>query len=262
MNYEKQSKKISLAIILLVVILTIIALFFINKKYKAPIIEVPIIKHQTTQPVTQSTSPLTTNYPLPTTYFLPVPFTPQAPTANWDELHNEACEEASTIMASEYFLENKNTQLSPEPVEEQILKLTEWQQKTFGYHLSITTEETAKMIREFYSLNTEIKTNYTDNDLKQALVDGKLIIFPTNGQKLNNPYYKRPGPLYHMLVIKGYDSQGNFLTNDPGTKHGLNYPYTFDVLYNANGTYTPNTKTVDLQQKNLLLISAPKKLKN
>ncbi len=261
-------------------ILTIIALFFINKKYKAPIIEVPIIKHQTTQPVTQSTSPLTTNYPLPTTYFLPVPFTPQAPTANWDELHNEACEEASAIMASKYFssffsspngestqerlppTDDNNTLIDPIFVEAEITKLTKWQQKTFGYHLSITTEETAKMIREFYGLNTEIKTNYTDNDLKQALVDGKLIIFPTNGQKLNNPYYKRPGPIYHMLVIKGYDSQGNFLTNDPGTKHGLNYPYTFDVLYNANGTYTPNTKTVDLQQKNLLLISAPKKLKN
>ncbi len=269
---NKNSKKISLAIILLAVILTIIALFFINKKYKTTIIKIPIAKHQATQPVTQSTSSLTTNYPLPPTHFLPVPFTPQAPTANWDELHNEACEEASAIMASKYFssffsspngestqerlppTDDNNTLIDPIFVEAEITKLTKWQQKTFGYHLSITTEETARMIREFYGLNTEIKTDFTETDLKQALVDGKLIIFPTNGQKLNNPYYKRPGPIYHMLVIKGFNTNGEFITNDPGTKRGLNFPYSFSMLYEANGNYNHGLKTVDLNQKNILVV--------
>ena len=29
---------------------------------------------------------------IPDKFLLQVPFTPQAPTANWDEMHNEACE--------------------------------------------------------------------------------------------------------------------------------------------------------------------------
>ena len=40
---------------------------------------------------------------VPSELHLRVPFTPQAPTANWDELHNEACEEASVLMAAAYF---------------------------------------------------------------------------------------------------------------------------------------------------------------
>src|SRR3954467_10835183 len=44
----------------------------------------------------------TTDPALPRTLLLKVPFTPQAPTANWDELHNEACEEASSLMAGLY----------------------------------------------------------------------------------------------------------------------------------------------------------------
>ncbi len=32
-----------------------------------------------------------------------VPFTVQAPNANWDEVHKEACEEASALMILRYF---------------------------------------------------------------------------------------------------------------------------------------------------------------
>ena len=45
---------------------------------------------------------------LPSSKLLPVPFTPQAPTANWDELHGEGCEEASVIMANAYYNYNDN----------------------------------------------------------------------------------------------------------------------------------------------------------
>ncbi len=262
--------------------LTLIALFLIKHKYQRVIDNAPKPNFRIPQTITKPTSSLATNYPLPPTHFLPIPFTSQAPTANWDELHNEACEEASAIMASEYFSSflsspgepalsadrrriqersyqnnTDNTLLDPKFVEQEITKLTDWQQKTFGYHLSISTEETAQMIKEVYGLSTEIKTDYTETDLKQALVDRKLILFPANGRLLNNPYYKRTGPLYHMLVIKGYDSKGNFITNDPGTKRGFNYPYTFHTLYEANGNYNHLTHAVALSKKNILIIPKP-----
>lgn len=254
-------KKNSGIIILSAVMVSIIALILINSQYKTTIINTPLFQH--TNPPASSTpslakeadeeSPQSKILNLKSSIVLPVPFTPQAPTGNWDELHNEACEEAGAIMAYWYFYSDTVAALSPKLVEKEIEKLTNWQQKTFGYYLSVSSQEIARMIKEVYGLNTEIKTDYTEADIKKALAEGKLILFPANGRLLGNPYYKRPGPIYHMLVIKGYNEQ-EFITNDPGTKRGLNYPYTFEVLYNANGNWDHAKKSVKLDEKNIIIV--------
>ena len=46
---------------------------------------------------------------LPNESFIKVPFGVQAPNANWDALHEEACEEASLIMMAHFL---KNTGIS------------------------------------------------------------------------------------------------------------------------------------------------------
>ena len=188
---------------------------------------------------------------IPQTLNLSVPFTPQAPTANWDELHNDACEEASIIMAWAYF--NNITSLPPELVEREIDKLTKWQQDNYGYYLSITTPETARMAREVYGLNTEIVA-MTEQNIKQALAADKLVILPAQGQLLGNPNFRAPGPPYHMLVITGW-TRSQFITNDPGTRRGENYRYTFDTLYQATGNYYHETKTVNTNEKEMIVVS-------
>ncbi len=189
--------------------------------------------------------------PIPKELQLVVPFTPQAPTANWDELHNEACEEASIIMANAYF--NNITSLPPTTVEKEISKLTEYQKKTFGYYLSITTPEAARMTEEVYGLKAEMKT-MTEQVIKQALSNGQLVILPANGQMLGNPYFTAPGPIYHMLVITGYDGS-TFITNDPGTRRGHNYKYDYKTLYEATGNWNHNTHEVDLSDKRIIIVS-------
>jgi len=246
-------KKPSLIIILLAVIVVISALFLINSRYKSVIVNIPRFSHNPAVqndinvPVSQS------EILYPKSVNLSVPFTPQAPTANWDELHNEACEEASAIMSAEYFSGNENTKLASELVEEQITKLTEWQQKTFGYYLSISSEETVQMIEANYNLKAKIITDVTEENIKNELSQNHLILFPANGQLLGNPNYKRPGPKYHMLVIRGYTAS-SIITNDPGTRNGLNYPYDFDTLYNANGNWNHQTEKVDLSKKNMVVV--------
>ncbi len=195
---------------------------------------------------------------LPDHIQLAIPFTPQAPTANWDELHNEGCEEASAIMAAFYFSppeteKNNEAALDPKIVESEISKLTDWQQQTFGYHLSINTEETSRMVEEVYGLETEIIKNFTADDIKKALAKGKLVLLPANGRLLKNPYYKQPGPIYHMLVIRGYNSAG-FITNDPGTKRGKNYFYSYETLNSASGNWSRQANAVDQSQKQILLV--------
>ena len=181
--------------------------------------------------------------------FLPAPFTPQAPTANWDELHNEACEEAVAIMAGSYFSSSTQANLAPDTVETELAKLTAWQDKTFGYHLDTTSAETARMMGAVYGLHTRLLDNFTEQDIKLALSAGKLVAISENGRRLNNPYYKQPGPVHHMLLLKGYGPGGNFITNDSGTKRGLNYPYDFQTLYAAAADWSHPAGTVDDSKK-------------
>lgn len=192
-----------------------------------------------------------TSESLPQNFTLKVPFTPQAPTANWDELHNEACEEASAIMANAYY--NNIESIPPAIVEKQISLLTKWQQDNFGYHLSISTEETQKMIEANFSLKAEIADISVDR-IKQALIDNKLVLFPANGQMLNNPNFKSPGPIYHMLVITGFDGN-TFITNDPGTRKGLNYEYDYSTLEASNGNWDKDRKEVNLNDKKIIIVS-------
>ncbi len=159
-----------------------------------------------------------------------VPFTSQAPFANWDELHNEACEEASMIMADSFF--NKKI-LSKEIAEERIQDLVLWETKN-GYTIDVTAQETVEILDSYFGLQGELEYSATPQKIIQALNEGKLIIIPAAGRDLHNPNYKQPGPLYHMLVIRGYDAnKKQFITNDPGTRKGEGYRYDYDVLINA-----------------------------
>lgn len=182
---------------------------------------------------------------------LTVPFTSQAPTANWDELHNEACEEASIIIANAYY--NNVTSLPAATVEKEITRMTEYQQKEFGYHLSINTYETAQMARDVYGLKTEI-VPFNEQTIKQALANNKLVIYPAMGQMLGNPNFTGEGPIYHMLVITGYDGT-NYITNDPGTRKGLNYKYSYSTLKNASGNWVHDAHAVDTSDKRIIIVS-------
>ena len=186
---------------------------------------------------------------LPDQIFMPVPFTPQAPTANWDTLHNEACEEAVSIMAAAYFASSTVANLAPAEVEKAITKLTAWQDKTYGYHLDTTTAETARLLETVYRLKTRLVKDFTAQDLKTALSRGRLVAISENGRLLDNPYYKRPGPLHHMLLLKGYGADNTFITNDSGTKRGLNYPYTFATILEAAADWDHAQSSVDATQK-------------
>ncbi|OGM97345.1 MAG: hypothetical protein A2735_03175 [Candidatus Yanofskybacteria bacterium RIFCSPHIGHO2_01_FULL_41_21] len=207
------------------------------------------IKPETSSPKPSTTQPSTTN---PVTLSLKVPFTPQAPTGNWDELHNEACEEASAIMVAAYFSGDTRAKLPATEVEEEITALTNWQQTHFGYYLDTTTAETAEMIRSFYNLKTTIITDYTEKDIKDALNANKLVILPINGRLIGNPYYRQPGPIYHMLVVRGYTAT-QLITNDPGTRNGESYKYSFTTLKNAPADWDHSIDTIS-ENKSLMIV--------
>jgi hypothetical protein len=191
---------------------------------------------------------------LPSKLFLEVPFTPQAPTANWDELHNEACEEASVLMAAAYFKGDTRSMIPAEEAEQEIQKLTKWEQDNLGYYLSIDAKETVDMITSVYGLKAELVTNFSETTFKTALNEGKLVIVPVNGRLLGNPYFKQPGPIYHMFVITGYKNN-QFIVNEPGTKRGHDYEYSYETIRNAIGDYDHNTKETDPSKPVVIIVS-------
>jgi len=224
--------------------------FYIYKNREVVQPELPPAEVTYTAP-RNPTQPRRSDIEIPKSLQIAVPFTSQAPTANWDELHNEACEEASAIMANAYFKQINS--LAPTYVEGEISKLTKWEDDEFGYHLSINTTETVKMIEEVYGLEAET-VEMSEVVVKRALFENKLVIIPANGQMLDNPNFRAPGPVYHMLVVTGYNGS-TMVTNDPGTRKGEDYQYSYQTLYKAAGNYMHSTHQVDLNDKQIIIVS-------
>lgn len=167
-----------------------------------------------------------------------VPFIAQAPFGEWDdEVFQDACEEASMIMAMAWV---HGTSLTPEGGKQEIQNITQLENKTFGaFTPDMSIADTARIMQAYYSYDkVEVLQNVSIDDIKKLLADGPLVIAPMNGQALGNPHFTQPGPLEHMLVIIGHDAASHeFVTNDPGTKEGASYRYDENVLYQALREY-------------------------
>ncbi len=184
----------------------------------------------------------------------PVPFTPQAPTANWDPVHEDACEEASVAMVLRYFEAQSFTSLAD--ADAQIQHLVTLNEKTFGYDKSQTAKQVVAML-EHESDNLDIAIiPATQESMKQALSKGSLIIVPAAGKDLKNPYFQNPPPVYHMLVVRGYTKNGYVITNDPGTRRGKEFVYTWSTLLDSIHDW--NDGDVDNGAKVVIVISRKK----
>lgn len=174
--------------------------------------------------------PPTLNLQLPTSYNLNVPFTPQAPLADWNETFKEACEEAAALIVHYYYQDKTFT---AEIATDEILKMVDWQIENWGGHFDLTASQTAQLIKDYWSYEKiEVIDNPTVNDIKYHISEKRPVIVPAAGRELGNPYFRQPGPIYHMLVIKGY-TETQFITNDPGTKRGKDFLYDYEIIMNA-----------------------------
>ncbi len=187
----------------------------------------------------------------PPSVLIEVPFAPQAPSANWDALHEEACEEMSLIMVQHYL---DGTSLSLTDAETEVQALVAWE-RSKGYADDVTASEIADIAEAKYGSKARVLTNVTAAELRKELAAGHPIIMPAAGQLLGNPYFSGDGPPYHMLVIVGYDAKG-FITNDPGTKRGKQYWYATDVLMNALHDWTGDKATMSTGAKTVVVIDS------
>lgn len=174
--------------------------------------------------------PLASASELPSAINLNIPFASQAPSGNWSMPYQEACEEASVIMAHRYFT---GQSLDAETMDKELLALIAWEEETFGFSADTNAEEMARVLREYFKHRTvEVRYEFTIDDIKRELSAGHPVILPAAGRLLPNPYFRQPGPIYHVLVVKGYTAS-KIITNDPGTRKGKDFLYDPETLMKA-----------------------------
>jgi len=193
---------------------------------------------------------------------LSVPFTVQAPEKEWsDSRFQDACEEASVIMAVKWAKGEKITsdKAGRRAVHNEIIKMAAYQTKYYqNYHDTSAADTGKRLLSGYFKYdNWEIKKDITIKEIIAYLEKGKIVIVPTDGRLLKNPYFSAPGPERHMLVIKGYNyATKRFITNDPGTKRGENYAYSEKTLYSAMVDYPTGYHEKILKiKKNAIIIS-------
>lgn len=176
---------------------------------------------------------------------LDVPFTSQAPSGNWsDPTYQNGCEEASALMAM-MWVQGKS--ITPDFAQSEIQKISDYEDKTIGTHIDTSVDDTAKFIQGYFNYqNIQVKKNINLKDIEQELMQGHLVIVPAYGRAVGNPHYTQPGPIEHMLVIKGYNAVTNeFITNDSGTKFGHGYSYPETTILDAIWSYPTSDQPVN-----------------
>jgi hypothetical protein len=172
---------------------------------------------------------------IPATADLIVPYTVQAPFANW-AVHEESCEEAALLMYHD-FLAGQKTDIDPATADQQIRAMKAWQVTNWGAERDLTIEKVGELAKDYYGHNYTVTQNLTQDDIKKQIIAGHPLLVPVMTQSLQNPHYS-PGNVYHILLIKGYDATG-VITNDAGIKEGKDWHYSWGILWSAIDAQTP-----------------------
>ncbi len=187
---------------------------------------------------------------IPDHYLLDIPFTSQAPTGNWDAPFGEACEEAILVMVAHW---KADTGFSASQVESEINQIVDWENATYGKNEDTSVRETAQTAEQLLGLSVRTSRTVTIKRLKQLISEGKPVMVPVFGQEVGNIHYSNNGPLYHMVLLIGYD-EDEFITNDPGTRYGGSYRYDVNVFYDAIHDLTNPESNIAQGEKAIVIV--------
>lgn len=97
---------------------------------------------------------------------LDAPFYSQAPNGDWSFPWQEACEEASTLLAANVYWKHN---WSRDEFNTEILKMVDWEKEKFGTYLDTTVAQTAEILHEYLKLETITHENPTYDDVVKIL---------------------------------------------------------------------------------------------
>lgn len=186
-----------------------------------------------------------------------VPFTSQAPLAEWqDQRQEDGCEEAVALM-SIWFVQGKSAPIKT-LAKKQLLAISDFEKKKYGEYRDISLPDLINWVfKDYFKYNkVRLVKNVKLTDIKAELSKGNLVLLPMNGQALKNPHFTSPGPERHMILVYAYDEpKKEFITNDPGTRYGAAYRYPEKILYGAIRAYaTGYNKKITKVEKNMIVV--------
>ncbi|MBT5338123.1 hypothetical protein HN858_03115 [Candidatus Falkowbacteria bacterium] len=174
-------------------------------------------------------------------YTIQMKFTTQAPLGNWAEPWQNTCEEASIVMVDAFY---NNKTLSSTDAQNQLQNILNIKEQYFGKSKDENAEQVVTLINNYLNWEAKLVNNPSVELIKNEIDNQRPVIIPTYGKALKNPNFLNGGSNYHMIVISGYDENSKtFITQEPGTSHGNNYPYSYSVLIEAIHDYLPNGQT-------------------
>ena len=164
--------------------------------------------------------------------------------------YQEACEEAAVMLVHFYYQGYES--LSKDKATQEINALVNYETEHYGDYAHTNAEETAQLVKDFYGYEkVEVKYDFTIDDVKKELAQGRPVVLPTAGRILDNPNYTPPGPVYHMITIKGYTAT-EFITNDVGTRMGADYRYSQQHVLNSAHEW--HDEDITLGRKAMIII--------
>ena len=185
---------------------------------------------------------------IPPTHDSFVDFHPQSPFWTWWPVFWETCEEASALIAVNYF---RNIKMTATTFRNELLDIVEWQKERFWKFDHTDVEETAIILKEYFWYdNFLILNDPTEIQMKEYLSEWNMIIAPFYGVGMN-PYYSDGGPPYHFMAIKWY-TENTFITHDVGTSRWENYEYPISVIMDRLHDYHPTD--IQLWAKKLIVV--------
>lgn len=176
-----------------------------------------------------------------------VPFTSQAPYGYWGQPWQDICEETAILLVDSFY---NNKKFDDKTVAKQeILRIFNIKNNAYGRSLDENADQMTDLINNFLNWEAVVVENPTIGQIKAEINAGRPVIIPAHGKFLKNPHFRYGGPEYHALVISGYDDdKKEFITQDPGTRRGLNFRYNFDTLMNAVHDFLPKQQTKNGRQ--------------
>lgn len=167
---------------------------------------------------------------VPESVNLNVPFIAQAPGGDWSYPFPYTCEEAAALMVHYFFEGRDEADVAKTKLE--LLALVDFEEKNYGFHKDTSVAHTARLIRDYYGYDARVSYDISLDDIKGELALGRPVLVPVAGQLLENPNFTPPGPAYHLVLLKGYNKDG-FISHDPGTAKGADFPYSYQIMEEA-----------------------------
>lgn len=178
---------------------------------------------------------------------LKVPFTSEVPNGSWVKPWNNACEEASIIMAEGYYFGYET--MSKAIAIKNMTPLFKIEDKIFGSNADTDAKRTAKLINDHTDFTATIKDKPTLEEIKEELTQGHPVIAMLYMKNIvnKNHHFRAGGSYYHVLVITGFDDNTKeFITNDNGNAvTGSGYRFKYDDIMKNLHDFDHKTRRAD-----------------